>query len=285
MARSRNIKPAFFQNEYLADLSPHARLLFVGLWCLADREGRLEDRPKKIKGELFPYEDVDTDGMLNLLKTAGFINRYEVDGIKCIQVVNFIKHQNPHKYEQPSTLPECTSNGKRRNKAQSKHVQSTTKVVPSTDIIGTSTDKNGTTPADSLSLDSPIPHTDSPILDNHPTDDAHPADALPPERKRNKLQALIEDWDAPDSVKAELWKFVSSRREMKKPVSFVNIEALLPQLETMGWHSAAAALNYSVANGTTVVVTQKDMKDSSGTGYKRYGEAAPDDPYARKFGV
>lgn len=39
MARARNIKPSFFKNEDLADLNPFDRLLFIGLWCLADREG------------------------------------------------------------------------------------------------------------------------------------------------------------------------------------------------------------------------------------------------------
>jgi hypothetical protein len=33
------------------------RLLFTGLWCLADREGRLEDRPAEIKAEIFSYDD------------------------------------------------------------------------------------------------------------------------------------------------------------------------------------------------------------------------------------
>ena len=55
MARARNIKPGFFKNEFLADLPFETRLLFIGLWTLADREGRLEDRPRKIKMELFAY--------------------------------------------------------------------------------------------------------------------------------------------------------------------------------------------------------------------------------------
>ena len=36
MARTRSIKPSFFKNEYLAECEPMARLLFVGLWTLAD---------------------------------------------------------------------------------------------------------------------------------------------------------------------------------------------------------------------------------------------------------
>lgn len=56
MARARNIKPGFFKNELLAEMPPEIRLLFMGLWCIADREGRFEERPKKIKMELFPCD-------------------------------------------------------------------------------------------------------------------------------------------------------------------------------------------------------------------------------------
>jgi hypothetical protein len=49
MARSRNIKPGFFTNDELAECHPLGRLLFAGLWTIADKEGRLDDRPKKLK--------------------------------------------------------------------------------------------------------------------------------------------------------------------------------------------------------------------------------------------
>ena len=35
MARARNIKPGFFDNEILGELPALTRLLFIGLWCLA----------------------------------------------------------------------------------------------------------------------------------------------------------------------------------------------------------------------------------------------------------
>ena len=105
MARARNIKPGFFLNDELAEVAPLGRLLFAGLWLLADREGRIEDRPKKIKAEIFPYDDCDVDMLLDSLMQHGFISRYEAQGIKCIQVVNFTKHQNPHPKEAKSVLP------------------------------------------------------------------------------------------------------------------------------------------------------------------------------------
>ena len=105
--RSRNIKPGFFKNEDLADLGPHAQLLFVGLWCLADREGRLEDRPKRIKAEIFPYEDLNesVDLMLDKLSETEFIKRYVVKDNNYIQITNFLKHQTPHYLESPSQIP------------------------------------------------------------------------------------------------------------------------------------------------------------------------------------
>jgi len=103
MARSRNIKPGFFKNDLLGECSLGARLLFIGLWTLADREGRLEDRPKRIKGELFPYDSFDIEPFLKELDGT-FILRYAANGAKLVQILTFEKHQNPHYKELPSTL-------------------------------------------------------------------------------------------------------------------------------------------------------------------------------------
>lgn len=105
MARARNIKPGFFKNEDLVELPFATRLLFVGLWTLADREGRLEDRPKRIKMEIFPADDVDIEESLNELVAAGFITRYTVGADRYIEVVAFTKHQHPHQKEPASTIP------------------------------------------------------------------------------------------------------------------------------------------------------------------------------------
>ncbi|MCC5468580.1 hypothetical protein [Pelosinus baikalensis] len=105
MARSRNIKPGFFTNDELAEIEPLGRLLFAGLWTIADREGRLEDRPKKIKIEVLPYDNCDIDSLLQELSNRKFILRYEVNGERYIQILTFIEHQNPHRNEKPSTIP------------------------------------------------------------------------------------------------------------------------------------------------------------------------------------
>jgi hypothetical protein len=101
----RTIKPGFFQNEELAEMEPLACLLFAGLWCWADREGRLEDRPKRLKNEIFPARACDIDALLDQLAAGGFIERYAVDGARYIQVSAFLVHQNPHYKELPSVIP------------------------------------------------------------------------------------------------------------------------------------------------------------------------------------
>lgn len=105
MARARNLKPGFFHNADLVELPVETRLLFAGLWTLADREGRIIDRPKQIKMEIYPADSFDINAMLDQLHASGFIVRYEVGGGRYIQVLNFLKHQNPHYAEKPSLIP------------------------------------------------------------------------------------------------------------------------------------------------------------------------------------
>lgn len=110
MARSRILKPGFFRNEDLAELPAMTRLLFAGLWTLADKEGRLEDRPKRIRADLFPYDELtgdDVDAMLADLARCGFIVRYRADGIGVVAVTKWHEHQQPHHKEVDSELPAC----------------------------------------------------------------------------------------------------------------------------------------------------------------------------------
>ena len=77
---------------------------------MADREGRLEDRPLRIKAEVFPYrENLDTNRYLTELERIGFVQRYKVGELALIQVLNFKKHQNPHHTEKKSELPPVNS--------------------------------------------------------------------------------------------------------------------------------------------------------------------------------
>ena len=103
--RARNLKPGFFKNEELSNLPFEARLLFQGLWCLADREGRFEWRPKRIRAEIFPYDNVDIEDLLCKLRSCNVITCYDIDGTEYGLVVNFKQHQNPHNHEAASKIP------------------------------------------------------------------------------------------------------------------------------------------------------------------------------------
>ena len=103
--RTRSLKPGFFTNETLADLGPLTRLLFAGLWCIADRDGRIEDRPKRIKALVLPFDQCDVNSMLDELSAGRFIIRYEADNLHVIQILAFRRHQRPHKDELCYDLP------------------------------------------------------------------------------------------------------------------------------------------------------------------------------------
>lgn len=105
MARARNIKPGFFINEAVVELPFEYRLLFIGLWTLADREGRLENRPKKIKMAIFPADDVNIEEGIRCLHRACLVLCYTVGNEQFIYIPSFVKHQSPHVKEAESTIP------------------------------------------------------------------------------------------------------------------------------------------------------------------------------------
>lgn len=105
LSRSRNIKPGFFENEILVTLPFEQRLFFVGLWTIADREGRFEDRPTKLKMKLFPADNVDVEAAMSALHAHGFISRYDHEDRRFCQILAWNKHQNPHFREKESTIP------------------------------------------------------------------------------------------------------------------------------------------------------------------------------------
>ena len=171
MARTRSIKPSFFTNESLADCSPLARLLFIGLWTVADREGRLEDRPRRINAELLPYDGADCDKLLSELASRGFIMRYEVDGNRYISIGNFAKHQH------------C-------------HVKENASAIPAPDLHQTSTSLASTQPALLPSTFNPLPSTLLPTTEGESIPD-EPPPPPPPKESSSKGTRLPKDWVLP----------------------------------------------------------------------------------------
>lgn len=109
--RIRTIKPDVLLDDGLANVSIEAHFLLIGLPCLADREGRLEDRPLLIRSLIFPYRPtVNVDACLSELQKAGRVVRYDAGGHKLIQILEWDRDQRPHKRESPSKLPPIPDN-------------------------------------------------------------------------------------------------------------------------------------------------------------------------------
>ena len=110
MPRIRTVKPEFFRSKILAGCSPRARLTYIGLWTLADDEGRYEYEPELLKADLWPWEqDVtakEADACVLELEGRGRVCLYQHAGKTFLHVVNWHEHQ---KISHPSTsrLPAC----------------------------------------------------------------------------------------------------------------------------------------------------------------------------------
>ena len=100
----RSVHPRFFNDPQLARISPHARLLYIGLWCYADDEGRGDWLPKQIDGDLFPHEPVRILDLLDELKRIGKVECYSVGGRDYFWMPAFSRWQNP-KYKRDSKIP------------------------------------------------------------------------------------------------------------------------------------------------------------------------------------
>ena len=110
MARIRTIKPEFFDDPDVGDLSPWARLLFIGLWTQADRDGRLVADWRRLKARLFPFDAKcpDLSRLAVELHGKDMIRRYQDShGRSLIWIRNFTKHQRPHPKEAQSLIEPC----------------------------------------------------------------------------------------------------------------------------------------------------------------------------------
>ena len=94
MARIRTIKPEFFTSDDICALSPRARLLYIGLWCEADREGRLVWAPRGFKRRYLPDDDCDIDALCRELTDRTLVRLYG-DGLAVIPTFATHQHVNP----------------------------------------------------------------------------------------------------------------------------------------------------------------------------------------------
>lgn len=212
MPRARNIKPAFFASDIVAGLEPLTRLLLIGIWTIADKAGRLEDRPRRIRAEVLPYDDCDIESMLAALADVGLIVRYDARGIPAIQVVNWDKDQNPHQKEAESTMPApCSSDaGAERGMVPTSYSSG------ARTTISTGLEPGG--PAPSIEMAGLIP--DSGYLISDPG-----SRMSDPKKSSRRRDSNFTDVPRPDDVEKQTWDdWVRLRRSKRAPVTMTVLE-------------------------------------------------------------
>lgn len=229
MARARNIKPSFFTNEQLADNDPLGRLLFIGLWTIADYNGNLECKLRTIKVQLLPWDDCDIKKLMINLERSGLIRFYSDSKRLYVNITNFTKHQSPHKNERdkPSGIPEYTE----------EHTQliDFNTLTINHDLSGSKRNRSHSTRADSLFLnpDSLLPDsgflkpdcgTPVSVETSVPFSDGG-LKPRPPNTKKStkeKEPSLIkETWEA--------YSFAYERRHKARPVRNATVNGQLTQ--------------------------------------------------------
>jgi len=97
------LNPDFWLDEELANLSPHARLLYMGLWGICDDNyATFPNRPLWVKAQVFPYEEVNTRQLLDELSTSTRIILFrDENGEEFYYIKNFFKYQRVDRPSNP----------------------------------------------------------------------------------------------------------------------------------------------------------------------------------------
>jgi len=113
MARIRSIKPDFWEDEKLSDISLQANLLFIGLWNHADDTGIIKSNINWIKSKVFPIrEDVRKEQVsqwIESLVNARFLVPFNYNNESYYVIRSFRKHQRIDK-PQDSKIPSAVVN-------------------------------------------------------------------------------------------------------------------------------------------------------------------------------
>lgn len=250
MARARNIKPGFFQNPELGELSPLERLCFIGMWTISDFKGCIEFKAKRMKIQLLPYDECCIEKIVINLERAGLIRTYSVQGQLYIKIINFVKHQNPHKNERDagSNIPDVDQHDDSFEEKRNEY-RELGKITIKTDKIGKNPEQDGTNPADSLLL---IPDS----LNLNP-DSVMPQSrqVAQPSAKKQKVELDYSVWpEQPDQQILNDWLQLRSSKKAK--VSQTVLNAFSGELRK------AATFGYSVNDCLTVAIS------SGWTGFK-----------------
>ena len=239
MSRIRTIKPEFWTSSQVAECSPTARLLFVGMWTFADDAGNQRADLKRLKMEVFPGDAFDNEQMRTLvaeLLSQELIVEYEAEGGVFWHITGFRSHQ---KIDKPSyKFPEYSGNGRRPFDDHST-------TIPRT--FGDSSPPEGSL-MESKGMESKGMEKKPP---KSPKGDFDPVDIAPCDIPFYSVE-FQEAWS----------DFCKMRREIKKPLRETGAKASLKKLGAMGEARAIAALEHTTANEWQGIREPETAKDN-----------------------
>jgi hypothetical protein len=228
--RIRTIKPEFFQHEGLFEAEVETglplRIVFVGLWTIADKAGRFEWRPRQIKLNVLPYDTVDFAAVLSALETCGFIRRYAVEAKIYGCIPSWERHQYRNGREPDSTIPPPPEG-------------SGSAPPPDQRVTG---------------VTSPAPDSHQP--DTSPSPDESSRKGREGKGGGKEDDALVRALATPGLDEAAFRRWVDYRASIRKGLKAQSIEAAAHDMAAMG-AAQAAAVQHSISNGYTGLFAPK----------------------------
>lgn len=89
MPKIRGIKPETWTDDKFVELSPLARLLFLGMWNYACDNGHIDNKPRQLKIRILPADDANVPSLLDEMVDLGMVEK--MDGY--LFIPNLPKHQ------------------------------------------------------------------------------------------------------------------------------------------------------------------------------------------------
>lgn len=108
MARQRFIHPEIWKDPVFGRMSAEEQILFVGLFSIADDDGRTNADPAYLRSELFAYKECSIETVKALRDSVAekvpSVHIYHAKGIDLIALLKWKEYQKP-KYPKASKLP------------------------------------------------------------------------------------------------------------------------------------------------------------------------------------
>jgi hypothetical protein len=140
--RVRQVRPDLFKSETIADLSMPARVAFIGLMTCCDKNGRFEWKPRTLKSDILPHDNVDFESVLSELEKLHFVQKYPVGDHTYGQVKNWHSYQyiGVQESKQDAVYPEPWANVPERDENVSQRSKTFQNVVDTSKTLGVGVD-------------------------------------------------------------------------------------------------------------------------------------------------